>query len=150
MSLIPDEELNCQRGMNLAPMVDFLFLIIAILSTMVLTKAFLFDSNLEMAKVQTSQELAQNTDPRGLLHLALDPSGNCRWLLENAAPKATELTHLSEDVQAFQKLGLFPSSDNVKIFLHIDSHTEWGTAINAILAARETGYSVHPVFEKKL
>lgn len=149
MSLIPEEELKKQQGLNLAPMVDFLFLIIAVLACMALTHAFLFDSDLKLAQINESAAHNSPTDPKGILHLSLDSQGSCRWLLESALPQPTELSRLSEDVMTFRTLGLFPSSGEVKIFLHIDQHVEWGQAVNAILTARQTGLAVHPVFESQ-
>ena len=47
MSIIPDEELKGFGGLNLAPMVDFLFLVVAVFATLAVTKAALYDSEVQ-------------------------------------------------------------------------------------------------------
>ncbi len=49
-SIIPQEELQVRRGLNLAPMVDFLFLILATFAVMAVTRTALYDSDINLVK----------------------------------------------------------------------------------------------------
>ena len=51
--MIPEEEFKEKKGINLAPMVDFLFLILAVFAVMAVTRTSLYDSEVDLVKMDT-------------------------------------------------------------------------------------------------
>ena len=61
MQLIPEEEIKRQESINFAPMVDFLFLILAVFATIAITRFALYDSEINLVKLKT--ETDASADP---------------------------------------------------------------------------------------
>ena len=51
--MIPEEEIKKQKSLNLAPMVDFLFLILAVFAVLAVTRTALYDSEVNLVKMDT-------------------------------------------------------------------------------------------------
>ncbi|MBM3197807.1 MAG: hypothetical protein FJZ58_00940, partial [Chlamydiae bacterium] len=62
MSLIPEEELSPKGWMNLTPMVDFLFLILAVFAVLAMTRTSLFTTEIHLAKVQDAKAVPPLVD----------------------------------------------------------------------------------------
>ena len=62
MDLIPDEELRPKSFLNLTPMVDFLFLVVAIFAILATTRTTLFDSEVSLAKVEEVKAISEKQD----------------------------------------------------------------------------------------
>lgn len=149
MSLIPEEEIKKSLSINLAPMVDFLFLIVAVFATLAITKAALYDTEIDLVKVNTEKE-APFTSPEQpyLVNLSITEEGRYKWLTEISeffmeSPKA-----IAQELVKQQKLGLIPSdAKQTKVLLHIDRNAKWEPIAEAIVAIREAGFQIHPVYE---
>ncbi|MBI3236360.1 MAG: hypothetical protein HYZ48_01425, partial [Chlamydiales bacterium] len=59
MNIIPEEEIKNSTGINLAPMVDFLFLVVAVFATLAVTRAALYESDIQLVSVLPQKENAQ-------------------------------------------------------------------------------------------
>lgn len=82
MNLIPDEELKTKSFFNLTPMVDFLFLIVALFATLALTRTALFDSEIQLAKVKESDAHPTPSDNAHVVNLCIEKSGSYKWVTE--------------------------------------------------------------------
>lgn len=151
MSLIPEEELKRHGNLNLAPMVDFLFLVVAVFATLAVTRAALYDNEVKLVKMTPSQENPFRTADQGqffIVNLSVNKQGQYKWISEMKE-------YLMEDVQAIrhelikqQELGLLPKEkEKTKVLLHIDRNAEWEPIAQVIYAVREAGFSIHPVHE---
>src|SRR5271166_152482 len=84
MELIPRDDLKAAPSFNFAPMIDFLFLMLALFATLAVSRAALFDTEIELAKVNTSpqgQALRSKTQTH-LIHLKINAQGAYTWLTE--------------------------------------------------------------------
>jgi biopolymer transport protein ExbD len=150
MDLIPDEELKPKGLMNLTPMVDFLFLVIAIFATLALTRTALFDSEVNLASVKEESLLSSPlANSNYTVILGVTKEGSYKWLtefneyaMEGISPILNELANQTE-------LGLLPQeAEKTKILLHVDKNAEWEPIVQLIYSLKKTGYTVHPVYEK--
>src|SRR5271155_3184557 len=84
MSIIPEDKLRAEGGMNLAPMVDFLFLVVAVFATLAVTRAALFDSEVELVKVIPASENADAvaTSDLSIINLSVTENGHYKWITE--------------------------------------------------------------------
>ena len=150
MDLIPDEEIKPKGVMNLTPMVDFLFLVIAIFATLALTRTALFDSEVNLATVKEEGLLSSPlTNSNYTVILGVTKEGSYKWItefneyaMEGVSPILTELANQTE-------LGLLPKdAESVRILLHVDKKAEWESITQLIYSLKKTGYTVRPVYEK--
>ncbi len=149
MDLIPEEELKTKGFFNLTPIVDFLFLIIALFATLAITRTALFDSEIALAKVQESG--SRSPPLQGDLHivnLSIGKSGLYKWITEFNEYTMDGIPSVLQELSKQRDLGLLPSDKTqTKILLHIDKQAEWDPVAQLVYSLKTTGYLAHPVYE---
>ena len=88
MDLIPDDELTTRTGFNFAPMVDFLFIVIAIFAVVAITRKALYDSHVTL--VRHDSENFATASPKGkdtqTVNLSISSDGQYKWLETSSNP----------------------------------------------------------------
>lgn len=147
MSLIPDEELKKAASLNLAPMVDFLFVIVAVFATLAVTRAVLYDTEVNLVKVSAEKKTPATNQPY-ILNIGVTKEGRYKWITEVSEFLMESTASVQKELQKQQQLGLIPKDpEQTKILLHIDRNARWEPVANAIFALREQGFPVHPVYQ---
>jgi len=150
MNLVPEEELHGRNNLNLAPMVDFLFLIVAVFATLAVTRATLFDSDINLVKV-TSLESPSDTlanDDLSIINLAVTSTGQYKWVTEFNEYLMENISSIQQELTKQQQLGLLPSEqEKTKILLHVDKKAEWEPVVQLIFALKKSGFQISPVYE---
>lgn len=147
MSLIPDEELKRTSSFNLAPMVDFLFVIVAVFATMSITRAILYDTEVNLVKLNTDKKSVA-TDQPYVINISITKEGKYKWITEVSEFLMGSTEAIQKELQKQQHLGLIPEEpEQTKILLHVDSSARWESVAQLIFALREQGFPVHPVYE---
>jgi biopolymer transport protein ExbD len=151
MSIIPEEELKSYGSLNLAPMVDFLFLVVAVFATLAVTRTALFDNDIQLVKVQPAQEEmnAINHSDHYTVSLSINEQGQYKWITEFNEYLIESTRGIQKELQRQQELGLLPK-DNSKtlVLLHIDKAAQWEPIAQAIFAVRQAGFEIHPVYDR--
>lgn len=150
MSLIPEEEIKRHSSVNLAPMVDFLFLVVAVFATLAVTRTALYDSDLSMVKVKPQENLHDQLANKELylINLSIDEQGRYKWLTEFNEYWIDGITGIKQELDRQQSLGLLPKEKKkTKVLLHIDKHAQWDPIAQLVFAVRETGFDIHPVYD---
>ncbi|HUD01420.1 MAG TPA: biopolymer transporter ExbD, partial [Rhabdochlamydiaceae bacterium] len=81
MSLIPEDEFKRSSSINLAPMVDFLFLVIAVFATMAITRAALYDNEVNLVKIAPEKETSPSAvEKPSLVNISITEEGKYKWL----------------------------------------------------------------------
>lgn len=150
MTLIPDEELKKAASFNLAPMVDFLFVIVAVFATMSITRAVLYDTEVNLVKVNSEKESNLTQQPY-VVNIGITESGTYKWITEVNEFLMDSTESIQKELQKQQQIGLISSNpDETKVLLHIDKNAKWEPVAQAIFALREQGFPVHPVYEPEV
>lgn len=150
MSLIPDEQLKKATALNLAPMVDFLFVIIAVFATMAITKAVLYDTEVKLVKTNAEQ-IGPISDPPYIVNIGITKEGGYKWITEVSEFLIETSEKIQRELQKQQQLGLIPRNpEQTKVLLHIDQKASWESVAAIIFSLREQGFPVHPVYEPDL
>jgi biopolymer transport protein ExbD len=150
MSLIPEEEIKRHSSVNLAPMVDFLFLVVAVFATLAVTRTALYDSDLSMVKVKAQENLHDQLAKKELyiINLSVDEQGRYKWLTEFNEYWIDGIAGIKQELDRQQNLGLLPKEkEKTKVLLHIDKHAQWDPIAQLVFAVRETGFDIHPVYD---
>ncbi len=150
MSLIPDEELKRQGSFNLAPMVDFLFLVVAVFAVLAVTRTVLYESDLELVRAEqpSDQEKTPPSEESYYVDLGVTRDGRYKWLTESQDYLIADTATIKTELKRQQMNGLLPNeNERTKILLHIDKGAEWEAISSLILAVREAGFTAHPLYE---
>lgn len=150
MSLIPDEEMRKTGFVNLAPMVDFLFLIIALFATFAVTRAALFDTEVNLVKIRPEKEgsTAPGFNDRYVVNLGVTSDGHYKWITEVSEYVLDSSSAIAKRLSKMQSEGLLPQEkERTKVLLHIDKDATWDAIAQAIFTVRDAGFEIHPVYE---
>ncbi len=150
MSLIPDEELRRHSSLNLAPMVDFLFVVLAVFVTLAVTRAALFDSEIDLVKVRSQEKQSALSAQNDFytINLCVTDEGKYKWFTEVSELVMDGSQAIQQELKKQLELGLLPKDkEQTRVLLHIDKSAKWSSIADAIFAIRDAGYSIHPVYE---
>ncbi|NGX39930.1 MAG: hypothetical protein KR126chlam1_01269 [Chlamydiae bacterium] len=148
-SLIPEEELMERRGFNLAPMVDFLFLILAVFAVLAVTRTALYDSEVNLVKMDTKTPPPSMADsqPGHTVLLSVNERGEYKWVTEFNEFLLDGVQAVKHELLRQREEGLLPQEmDKTKVLLHIDKEANWESIAKIIFAIKETGFQISPVY----
>ncbi|MBY0528765.1 MAG: biopolymer transporter ExbD [Rhabdochlamydiaceae bacterium] len=150
MSIIPEEELKSYGSLNLAPMVDFLFLVVAVFATLAVTRAALFDSDIQLVKVHPASEQSSvlGYNDSYIVNLSVNEKGEYKWITEFNEYLIENVADIQKELRNQQSLGLLPKdSQKTKVLLHVDKQAQWEPVVQAIFTVRQAGFEIHPVYD---
>jgi biopolymer transport protein ExbD len=150
MSIIPEEELKSFGSLNLAPMVDFLFLVVAVFATLAVTKAALYDSEVKLVKVQPATDHSPfiGKNDYYIVNLSVNEQGQYKWITEFNEYLIEGVKGIQSELKKQQDLGLLPKEkEKTKVLLHIDRNAKWEPISQIIFCVRQAGFEIHPVYD---
>jgi biopolymer transport protein ExbD len=148
-SLIPEEELKQQKSLNLTPMVDFLFLILAVFAVMAVTRTMLYDSDVQMVKMETKTPPPAfgGTQSGSTILLSIDERGQYKWITEFNEFLLDGVSAVTSELHRQQEMGFLPKDKSkIKVLLQIDRNAQWHHVAKAIYSLKEAGFSISPVY----
>ncbi len=150
MSFLPAEELQPQSRMNLAPMIDFLFLMLMFFACLAVSRITTKDTDIDLVAIQPESHsaVASGTTDLKIVNINITSDGAYRWvtdLRDHALGNASEIQH--ELLRQHQK-GLLPQDKSkTQVLLKIDREAQWEPILQALFAIREAGFDARPVYE---
>lgn len=149
-SIIPDEEIRRESYVNLAPMVDFLFLVLAVFATLAVTRAALYDKEVNLVKITPSKEEINSAGHNEFYTVILSVTGDgqYKWITEFNEYVMNSIPSIQEELVKQQDLGLLPKEkEKIKVLLLIDKTAKWEPIAQLIFSVKQAGYQIHPVYE---
>ena len=152
MDLVPHDELKPSHNFNFAPMIDFLFLMLALFATLAVSRAALYDSEIELvglkeekgAAARRGQEVQQ-------INVSINSEGKFKWLTEFQEYEMASVQAIQEELSRQYQIGALPQDKGkTEILLHIDRKAPWEPIAKAIFGIREVGFNARPVYDSKL
>lgn len=140
MDLIPDEQLTHKASISFAPMVDFLFIVIAIFAVVAITRKALYDSHVTLVDgsgSKTASSLSKNS-----INMSISPGGEYKIL-------DPQNSFIFDNIETIKSELKKHGNQETQILLHIDKKTEWQPIAKLIYAMNEEGFNVYPIYEKK-
>ncbi|NGX33530.1 MAG: hypothetical protein K1060chlam4_01600 [Candidatus Anoxychlamydiales bacterium] len=150
MSLIPDEHLKSSSNFNFAPMIDFLFLMLAFFATLAVSRASLYDTKLSLVQLKTEEgaQPIKQADESHQINLSVTNSGSYQWITEIQAYPMENLERIKKELNYQHQIGLLPKDKHqTQVLLHIDKNASWDPVAKLIFAIREEGFDAFPVYE---
>lgn len=147
MELIPHDELRVSHSWNFAPMIDFLFLMLALFASLAISKTVLHDTKISLAEVGSASPSSRGLDTRPI-HISIDGNGHYAWITQFQEYPMASLEEIQQELARQHQLGILPAEKNgTEILLHIDKKAPWDPIAKAIFAMQELGFEAHPVYE---
>ncbi len=148
MELLPEEELKPKSSTHFAPMIDFLFLMLALFATLAMSRSSLFDSSIELSKLSSNESGKKNNVENAQVNVSINQNGDYFWISElSAHPMASSDAVIQEITLQYEK-GLIPKEKKqTEIYLHIDKRASWDPIAQLILKIKELGFEVKPLYE---
>jgi biopolymer transport protein ExbD len=150
MSYIPDDELKGRVSPNLAPMIDFLFLLLMFFATLAVTRITTKDTEIKLVEIkpETSSIASQGNTDLKVIHITINSEGKYKWVTEvKDYPMESSEEITNELLKQYQK-GILPEDKTLThVMLKIDKNATWDPILHAIFAVREAGFDVRPVYE---
>lgn len=150
MSFIPDDKLKSKTNFNFAPMIDFLFLMLAFFATLAISRASLYDTKLNLAQLKTEKGALpiQKTDDCQQINLCVTEKGEYKWITELQAYPMDDLNRIKKELNYQYNIGLLSKNkQQTQVLLHIDKNAAWDPVAKLIFAIREEGFEAFPVYE---
>lgn len=148
-TMIPEDELTVRRSLNLAPMVDFLFLILAVFAVLAVTRTALYDSEVSLVKMDTKTPPPSMADTQAgyTVLLSINQRGEYKWVTEFNEYLLEGINAVKTELTKQQQEGLLPQDKaKTKVLLHIDKDASWESIATMIFAIKEMGYQISPVY----
>lgn len=150
MSFVPIEELKEREGMTFAPMIDFLFLMLAFFASLAVTRMAMKDTDINLVKTKsekTSAALSQERDYK-LIHISVLENGLYKWVTEIRDHPMQSANEIVQELQKQYQKGLLPENkQDTKILLRIDKNARWEPVLKALVAIKDCGFEARPVYE---
>ena len=151
MELIPHDEIRPAPSFNFAPMIDFLFLMLALFATLAISRAALFDTEIRLAelKPETGKLPIHPRQQIQQIHISIHRTGTYKWLTEFQEYPMTDVKAVQEELSRQYQIGVLPKDKaNTEILLHIDAQAPWDAVAHMLFGVRELGFTAHPVYEE--
>lgn len=149
MSFTPDDAFKGKEGINLAPMIDFLFLMLMFFACMAVSRATSKDTDIELVEVHsdTTTSAIADADTK-IINIEIDEFGEYTWRTELHDYAMNSAEDIAKELRQQYENGLLPANKNqTQILLKIDRDATWEPILNVIFAIRDAGFSVRPVYE---
>ena len=150
MSFLPEEEVQQKASLNLAPMIDFLFLMLMLFVTLAVTRVTTKETDIELVEIKPESHSSPVSSPLEdkIIHVVLNAEGKLKWVTElNNYPLETpEL--IAQELRRQYEDGFLPK-DKLKthVLLKIDKNAKWEPILKTMFAIRDQGFEVRPVYE---
>lgn len=152
MSFVPEEELKEKGGIPLAPMIDFLFLLLAFFVSLTITRNTTEEADVELVKAKGNKSKKNAEVNDKIIHIAVLGNGEYRWCAAARDYPMSSPREIADELKLQYSKGLLPE-DKAKtlVLLKIDKNANWEPILKAILAVRECGFEAKPLYipEKK-
>lgn len=148
MTYIPENELKQETGLSLAPMIDFLFLMLAVFASLAVSRIAMSDTDIELVKSVTQTSALKNPRDYKIINISVSEEGRYKWVSEiRDHPMESPKEIAAELIRQYQR-GLLPEDrSKTQVLLKIDRNAKWEPILKVLLAIRETGFEVRPVYE---
>lgn len=149
MTFIPEEELKERTGLSLAPMIDFLFLMLAVFASLAVSRIVIKDTEIELVKSDIELPPTSITHPDfKLINITVAADGCYKWVTEIRDYPMESADAIAQELIYQYGQGLLPEEKiKTQILLKIDCKAQWEPILNLVLAIKEAGFEVRPLYE---
>ncbi len=156
MSLIPEEELTKRNSINLAPMIDFLFLMLAFFACLAVSRIATRDTRIDLVEVKpepssTITSIATDLPELSVIKITIDSNNTYYWETDLRDYEISSAEVIYDELLRQHSRGLIAEDKKMtKILLQIDKYAQWEHILKAVFAIRDAGFEARPVYEPEM
>ncbi len=130
-------------------MIDFLFLMLSLFATLAISRAVLYDSEIELVELKPEKGAASlRAKEIQQINLSITANGTFRWMTEFQEYPMETVQAIQEELARQYQIGVLPQDKTkTEVLLHIDRKAPWEPIAKAIFGIREVGFSARPVYD---
>jgi biopolymer transport protein ExbD len=130
-------------------MIDFLFLMLALFATLAISRATLYDTEIDLVQLKAEKNSASlRSKEIHQINLKVTAEGHFKWLTEfQEYPMETVEAIQQELARQYQIGALQQDKSKTEVLLHIDKKAPWEPIAKAIFSVRELGFTARPVYD---
>lgn len=150
MSFIPEEEVKGKQGNYLAPMIDFLFLMLVFFASLAISRVTTKDTEIDLVKVkpETGASLVQAEEDLKVINITINEDGKYKWVTEIHDYEMDNAASIAEELARQYEMGLLPEDKlRTQVLLKIDKKAEWEGILKVLFSIRDVGFDVRPIYE---
>ncbi|MCB1111086.1 MAG: biopolymer transporter ExbD [Chlamydiales bacterium] len=150
MSFISEEELKGRASFNLAPMIDFLFLMLMFFACLAITRATTKDTEIDLVEIRPDSHSTitdADTDIK-VVNVSITREGSYKWVTDLQDYPMASAEAIGNELLLQYNQGLLPEDRlQTQVLLKIDREAHWESIMKALFAIRDAGFEARPVYE---
>ncbi len=148
MNFISDSEIKGNNGINLAPMIDFLFLMLMFFACLAVSRIATKDTDIDLVEGKHSSDPSLTAmDNEKIINISINEDGEYKWITEIRDYVMASSEAIAQELSLQYEKGILPEDRlKTKVLLKIDKNAKWEPILKAIFAIRDAGFTVHPVY----
>lgn len=150
MSFIPVEEFKDKGGINLAPMIDFLFLMLVFFASLAISRVATKDLDINLVKIQeeSSSTISNINTEQKNIHISITSDGNYKWSTDLNDYYMQTPEEITKELETQYNRGFLPQNRNLtKVMLKIDKDAPWEPIATLIYGVRNIGFDIKPIYQ---
>lgn len=153
MSFLPEDDLKAKISLNLAPMIDFLFLMLIFFASLAVSRIMTLDTEIQLAKVKgEDRKISERvTSPQKAISLSISQEGKYNWITPSQTFEIATAEEIAQQLQLQHRQGqIAQDKSKTEIFVRIDRNAKWQTIISLLTAVRQSGFSIYALYEPEI
>ncbi len=150
MSYLPEEEIQGKGGINLAPMIDFLFLMLAFFASLAVSRVATKEMDIDLVKIEEKNgaTVQRGETDRKVIHVSISPSGQYLWSTDLHDYEMSSTEEITKELESQYQRGLLPHSrDKTSLLLKIDRSAPWEPIARLVYEVRTKGFDIRPIYQ---
>jgi biopolymer transport protein ExbD len=152
VELIPRDDIQKAQGFNFAPMIDFLFLMLALFATLSISKSTLYDANISLASSNPNESTSplQASKETEQVHISINAQGQYKWLTEFDEYPMNSAIDVQNELLRQYEIGVLPKTkEKTEVLFHIDKNAPWESIVGLLVSIRELGFTAYPLYQSE-
>jgi biopolymer transport protein ExbD len=140
MGFIPDDALKGKQEQNLAPMIDFLFLMLMFFACLAVSRVTTKDTDISLVEIKppTGASITEGNTDYKVINININAAGEYKWVTEIRDYVMTSADEIKTELEEQYEKGLLPLEKlHTQVFLKIDKNSTWEPILKAIFAIRD-------------
>ena len=149
MSFISEDDFK-KEGLNLAPMIDFLFLVLMFFASLAISRVTTKDTEISLVELQpeTYNSITTADSNEKMINISINSRGEYKWITEMRDYEIKSPQEITNELQKQYSQGLFAEDKSkTMVMLKIDKNTTWEPILKAIFAIRDAGFEARPIYQ---
>lgn len=153
MSFISIEEVESRDRLNLAPMIDFLFVMLIFFASLAVSRVATKDTEVNLVKVasETHSTASPKDAEKTIITIHVTADGTYKWVTAIHDYKMSSAQEVARELRQQHQKELLPKDKSkTQILTRIDKDAAWEPIVKLLFAVREEGFDIRPVYEPEM